>query len=157
EPLDDGDTAMLANRAKARSDIVPLAPAPVSLGGKELPSLVADQVSWCSACRRNGRSQENAQVDGSWYRAEQSKSECTTGVMVQDDRQPPAERPRLRQRERKPGTPEAHLRRDDRDVDMPDVIGPFCRHDLASAFGFIRGHRMLWFRLFPADPADGRG
>ena len=68
--------------------------------------------------------------------------------MVQNDGQPPAEGPRLRQRERQPGAPESHLRRDDRDVDVPHVIRALGRYYTAGSFGLSLDHRW-WSRDGP--------
>ena len=91
EPFNEGDTAVLADGAETRSDVVAFAPAPVSLRGKELPAFVADQVRRLRFCVGNRPSQDSPQVDGRGRRTEERKPEGPTGVMIQNNRQPPAE------------------------------------------------------------------
>src|SRR5436853_7820318 len=46
-------------------------------------------------------------------------------MVVENKRQPPAERPALRQGTRQPRAPHSHLRGYGREVDVPDVVRPF--------------------------------
>jgi len=79
--------------------------------------------------------------------------------VVDDDRDPPAERPALRQREGEPRNPEAGGGRYDGQIGVPDVIGSIGGNAPGGGHGFggrrYRGGITDW--RFPANTADCRG
>lgn len=157
ETLYNGNTAVFADCAVTRSDFLSFAPILESMA-EELRAFIADDVSWSFADRMDGSTDERTYLDGSGLVIKNGKADDLSGEMVNDDGHPIGERPALRQGEREPGRPEAVGSWDNGQVNMPDVIGIFCRNNMLQLSGsdFLYGRR-FGFDCFFKEASDGRG
>jgi hypothetical protein len=76
---------------------------------------------------------------------EYNSSQDTPGAVIQHDAHPPAERPMLRKRIRRPRRPESRGRWYNREVYMPDVVRPFSRNDISWSVLIISWIRDSFF------------
>jgi hypothetical protein len=133
EPLNDGDAAVLSNRAEAWFDPFPFAPTLVT-STPELTAFVADDIFWPDLGTTDRCAQKRSNVDGAWLFLEYSNPDGLTRPVIHHDCDPPTKRPTLRQSKRKPGSPESAARWHDRHINMPNMVGilgshnRFCRH-----------------------------
>lgn len=121
KPFDDGDAAVLVDRAESRPDLA--TPAPAFEGhAPELAALVADDISWQGFGLANSFGQKIPDLPAVWLLAEDGYAHNLPGKMIDDRGDPPAERKALRQGERQPGCPEAADGHGSQ-IDVPDVVG----------------------------------
>jgi hypothetical protein len=125
EPLDDGYAAMLAHRAVARLDSSPPTPASVS-SRHEHAFLIAQQVARRRPDVPDRTTEESAQRSSIRLVSEDHPPLNSAGVVIQDNNDPPAEGPLLRQRMRAPGSPEAEPCRNSTQIDMPEFVCSSC-------------------------------
>jgi hypothetical protein len=94
ESLDYRDTAVLANGAEAGRDSFTVTPGLERIT-PELLALVTDEVFRCGACLMNGAFEEVRNRYGCGIVPEGCNAHYASRVVVDDHRQPPAERPAL--------------------------------------------------------------
>lgn len=122
EPLYDGDARGFANTPVARPDTSTLAPA-LETAAPELSALVGNHVPVCGATCPDGSFEEALDVGRRGDPREHREAHTSPRYLVDRGHDPPAVRPTLRQRERKPRDPEAGSRRERRQIDVPRVPG----------------------------------
>src|SRR5207247_1689163 len=83
--------------------------------GDEMPGRYADS--------RHYLAQKIPDLVGAWLSDKNGEAQRPSGVMIEDNRQPPAKRPTLRQGERKPPGPEACRRGHGGEIHVPNVVG----------------------------------
>jgi len=127
EPLDDSQAAVLADGAESLLDAAGAAPR-VELLRCELRSVVCDEVAGPTADLPAESAQEVRNLAGARLFLEVRCPHGATGEVIDDDGDPPAERPALRDGERLAGDPEAAEGGNGRQVKMPDVVGAFRGH-----------------------------
>ena len=91
---------------------------------------------------------------GPFRAAQESVDERThhaSRVMIDDDSQPPTERPALRQRKRQPRCPEAGSCGYGGQINVPDVVRVLGGRDTVARYGCLRWRRTWWFLEHPAD------
>jgi len=158
EPLDDGDAAVLADRAEAQVDSPALRPRSET-GAVKLAAPVADEVSGLCFVPAHHSAEKGADLLGSGLFREDGEADGRRGEVIEHHGNPPAERPDLRQSERKPGGPEARAGRDDREVHVPEVVGPVGGDNavgmLIAECRMLNGERSRRWSL--EAPSDGRG
>src|SRR5665213_306406 len=96
------NSAVLADRAKPRLDVLLFAPALVTRGGPKLTTFIANQVFGWHPRSVNHPSQKRPHLDRCRRTPEHGEPHDPPRMMVEHERQPPAERPALRQRPRQP-------------------------------------------------------
>lgn len=130
EAFDDGDGAMLPERAEAGLDSVRGAPELVMVA--ELAALVADDVLGRLAAKRD------CQVEGARHRfatgrfAEGLREDALSRVLVDYGKDAVGKGPGLAEGKRDPRHPEALTRGDGREVDMPGMPGISSGNDLSG-------------------------
>ena len=103
-------------------------------------------------------SEKRPDLFGRRLAAKNGRSHQAARIVIDDHRHPPAERPALRQRQRRPGNPEPAADRHGRQIDVPDVVGTLCGHTAGDRFGSVRlFRRNRKFGFVLEDSADGRG
>ena len=153
QPLDQADTPMLADRAVPWTDALRATPG-FETGTVELPLLVADQIPRSLAHCSNRAAQERSKNPGSGFLGEHGETLNFPGEVIDDDGDPPAERPLLGHGEREPRGPEAAEGRDYGEVSQPDVVWPI-RLDPRDRGLCLKRWGMYGFFLH--EPANGRG
>jgi len=119
--LDDRDTAVLADGSESLADASSSAPPSKPLVA-ELVALVGDQVAGAGPSLADGSAEERPDRDGSRLLVGDSNAHDSPRVVIDDDRDPPTERPALRQGPGEPRRPEAERSRDGTEIAVPDVI-----------------------------------
>ena len=104
EPLDCRDRAMLPDRPEARANAATLAPCLETIVPK-LRSFVAHEMPGRRLHEMDRPAKQSPNRVSRWRRLERGEAHQPSGKMVQDDGNPPAERPPLRQGKRQPGSP----------------------------------------------------
>jgi len=127
EPLDHRDTAVFSDGAEARLDARGLAPV-LERRAPELATLVGHDVSRFAVLPYRPV-EESLHCPGGRLRSVDHQSHDSPGVVVDNDRDPPARWPHLGQRERKPRRPEAAEDGNDGEVDVPKMVGILGLHD----------------------------
>ena len=122
KPLDHGDAAVLADGAEARRNAMAFPAALVEARAGELRPLVGDEVFRLGLDDSHEPAEERSHGDGIRLLAEDRVAHGAAGEVVDDDGDPPAERPALRQGEGPKGGPEAQRGRHEGQVDVPDVV-----------------------------------
>ena len=105
------------------TDAVPLTPGSEG-SASELRAAIRDEVFGRGAAARDDTAKKMPDLLGGRLLLEGRDAEDAAREMIEDDRDPPAEGPALRQGERDPGGPEAGHGRHDREIGVPDMIGP---------------------------------
>ena len=95
QAFDDRDAASLADGAKALTDVVTSAPLHEAMTA-ELLALVRDQVSGRCTNLANYLTEETMHLLRGRLSAKAREAQDASRVMIQEDRQPPAERPAQR-------------------------------------------------------------
>ncbi len=92
--------------------------------------------------------ERSADFPGIGFLREDGKAHSAAGEMINHDRHPVGERPALRQREGKPGSPEPQVGGNQGEIDMPDMVDPLSgNHPLGSLGGNILGLQCLFCEL----------
>ena len=121
EALDDGDAAVLAERAVARADAVSSAPRAVR--ALKLHSLIGDDVLGDRSGVPDAAIEESADFVVGGLLFEDGPCDHVAGEVIDDDRDPGAKRPALRESLWDPWHPESEEDGHDGEVDVPDVVG----------------------------------
>ncbi len=136
EALDDGDAAGLPHGSEARSNAVRRAPGPILL--LELRAVVGDRVARGPAALRDRAVEDGEHLGGGGLLREDAARDDAAREVIEDDGDPGAERPALREGKGEPRDPEAERGRDDREIDVPEVFGVAGEHDTAGRAGRFR-------------------
>jgi hypothetical protein len=151
EPLDDGDTSLLAHSTEPRTDGPAATPLFEGIAPK-LPPLIGDDIlGWAGSA-------PDRSVEKSLYVArcrtimENSESNYGTGKVIDHNGDPPTEGPRLRQGKRNPRNPETRSRWHGGEIDMPNITRTLGRDN--SRFDNIKRCCLLryWFCI-PQHPS----
>ena len=124
EAFHHSNAAMLSHGPKPRSDLFPFAAPVFEFLAPELLPLVTDQVLGRRLGLIHETPEKSADFPGIGFLREDGKAHGAAGEMIDYDGDPVGEGPALRQREGKPGSPEAQLGGDQGEIDVPDVIDP---------------------------------
>ena len=138
EALDHGDASMLANNTEALRDAATVAPSPESTTS-ELLTPVGHKMPRRDLGLTNRALSERAHRLGGRLLREGLEADDPPGVVIDCDREPPAEGPALRQSERQPGGPEAERGGDGREIEMPDMVRVSGRDDASRHGGGFGG------------------
>ena len=111
ESFNHSNASVLADGTEAGRDLFAFAPALKSIA-PELASLVRDDVLGRASGSADGAIEYPLDIGGRRAIEEDREADDSPREVIDDDRDPPAERPRLRQRERHPRNPEARPGRD---------------------------------------------
>jgi len=120
EPFDDRDARRFADPTVSRSDVPTLAPS-LETTAPELRALVRDDIAGMLAVCASGSVEEALHLDRRGALLKDRESHADPGKLIDRHRNPPAERPALRQREGKPRHPESGAGRYGREIDVPCV------------------------------------
>jgi hypothetical protein len=153
ETLQHRDASSLADGPKALADAVTAAATLEGMATK-LFAGVADDVLGRSADAHNKPAEKLAELVRGRLLCKDGNGVCAPGIMIQDDGQPPAERPALGQGERQPGRPETSRRRHGGKINLPEVVRILCAYAPLRNLRFGVGRRR---RFFAAHPANGAG
>lgn len=154
EPLDDRYAPILTDCAESLPDTsttAPLSEPEID----ELPAVVGDEVSWDGPHLLDGPAEERSHLNRGRHVRECGDADRTTGIVIDDDSDPPAERPLLGQSPGQPGGPESERSRYRGEIAEPDVIGAFRRYDVLQCLGGRRG--WCWIGLAEISPDRRRG
>jgi len=139
ESLDDGEAAVLPDGAESLLDAATAAPRDERVGG-ELRTVIGDEVAGPMADLPAESVQEGRHLAGGRLLLEVRGSHGTSRKVIDDDRDPPTERPALGNGERPPGDPESADGGNGRQVEMPNAIGAFGGDDpglrRSAGYGF---------------------
>ena len=124
ESLDDREASVLADGAEALLDAVTSAPGS-ELGRGELRAMVGDDVAGPAADGTTDASQPSRHLPGRRFLLKACGPDSSPREVIDDDGDPPTERPALWDGERPPGNPEAADRWDRCQVDVPHVVRDF--------------------------------
>jgi hypothetical protein len=153
EPFDDRDARRFADPTVSRPDVPTLAP-PLETTAPELLALVRDDIAGMLAVCASGSVEEALHLDRRGALRKDCEPHADSGKLIDRHGDPPAERPALRHRKRKPWHPESGAGRHGGEVDVPRV--PWIPGDNSSSpplgLRFIVGR----FTVFPDDAADSR-
>ena len=124
EPLDHGEAAVLADGAEALLDAA--TPAPCSeIVRSELHAVIRDDVPRPEAELAANAIEPSRGLERRWLLLESRCPHHAAREVIDDDGDPPTERPTLRHGKRKPRDPESSDRRNGGEIEVPDVIGVF--------------------------------
>ncbi len=151
EPLNDGEAAVLPDGSEALADASTATPR-LELAGRELRPVVGDQVIRPTASTTADAVEERRDVSRRGLLGEHRDPHHLPGEVIDDDRDPSAERPSLGKREGEPGDPEPEAEGDGRQVGVPDVVRPLGGHHASSA---ARALGRDGLRFGPNHPTNG--
>ncbi len=123
--FDHRKAALLSNRAEALPDPAATAPFGKSFSA-ELLALIGNQMPRRFAETGHHTPKDVPHLFRRRRLSKDGQAMHATGKTIHDHRQPPTERPALRQRQRRPRRPEACRCRHCGEIDVPDVIGVSC-------------------------------
>ena len=110
----------------------------------ELAAFVADQMPGPGLGSARGMTEELTHSLAGGLSPKRGQTHDPPGEVIHDDGHPPAERPALREGQRRPSHPKSAHRRDRRQVDVPHVVGVIARDSvrfLASSCGSFSWRR----------------
>ena len=154
EPFDDRDARWFADPTVSRPDVPTFAP-PLETTAPELPALVRDHIAGMTAVCASGSVEETLHLDRRGALRKDRESHADPGKLIDRHGNPPAERPSLRCRERKPRHPESGAGRYGREVHV-ECVTRIPSHDTTTA-SRTRFLGVLVRRfLFPDDSVNRR-
>ena len=142
ETFDDGDAALLSHSSKAGFDASSLAPSFVTR--LKMCTSVTDNGARTSPHFVNGTLQDAHHIGRGRIVAESSQRKYRPRILVDDSNHPPAKRPTLRQRKRKPRRPKTLHSPDRGQIDMPNLMRPLSDNARIRA----RRPKRPWLRTF---------
>ena len=134
QPLNHGDASVPPNRPEPLADAVAPTPPPEGLGD-ELLAFVGDHVRGGNAGVRDDTIQGTLNSFRRRLFREDGNAHHPSGEVIDDDREPPAEGPTLRECPREPRGPESERSWNRREVGMPHVVRPAGGHEAVRASG----------------------
>ena len=134
QPLNHGDASVPPNRPEPLADAVAPTPPPEGLGD-ELLAFVGDHVRGGNVGVRDDTIQGTLNSFRRGLFRENGNAHHPSGEVIDDDREPPADGPTLRECPREPLNPEAERGWNGREIAMPDVIRSAGGHGAVVAPG----------------------
>ena len=117
----------------------------------ELLPLVRDEVPGIRSGLPYGMPKESSDCERSGLLVEHGEAHEPAGVVIDCDRQPPAERPLLGQGEGQPRGPETQRRGDRGQIDMPNVVRLSRSYDSSCPLDLPKSPSSGWFVEKPSD------